>query len=161
MSIPSACRRCVHYHGTSSPHSSREGRSPPSPSLLPSSPPRAEQHYLRSRKRANLEVEGVGGRGKAMKEVCGFPRAAKEKDMEYDLNILTFSHQISLIFVVDFFIYCFMSWFLFAILMPTLPFQPVVCFSGSVWWFSAGLCAEEEEGVAMQGSGGNGIMQME
>ncbi len=46
-----------------------------------------------------------------------------------------------------------MSWFLFAILMPTLPVQPVVCFSGSFWWFSAGLCAEEEEGVAMQGSG--------
>ncbi len=54
------------------------GRSPPSPSLLPS-PPRAEQHYLRSRKRANLEVEGVGGRGKAMKGVCGFPRAAKKR----------------------------------------------------------------------------------
>ncbi len=55
------------------------GRSPPSPSLLLSASPRAEQHYLRSRKRANLEVEGVGGRGKAMKGVCGFPRAAKKR----------------------------------------------------------------------------------
>ncbi len=127
------------------------GRSPPSPSLLPS-PPRAEQHYLRSRKRANLEVEGVGGRGEGDERGVWVSQGCQKKDMEYDLNFLTFLIY-SLLICSGFSYIILHKLFFVSILMPTLPFQPVVCFSGSVWWFSAGLCAEEEEGVAMQGSG--------